>query len=638
MAAREIKEASEQGNAQAIHEFGKTTLSRFEERVVIPAIHTVGSVLLSNSERALLALGLKFIPVPPSLSSDAPLVSAINQLFRSIRLRNQFDSHIVPRAATPIAAQSAKPLRHSNPSFQPKALSRDDEKVLRVALARCRSSFSQPSSLRTRSNLLASLRYALRILRSRTDIVIKNADKGLGVTVMESSWYKTQCLSHLEDAKIFEEVKYIDRLVIAFELVNACQLLPTLDRAYILFALGDFSSGASVAAIDSSRINDIKLPQFYVIPKLHKSPVSSRPLVPSMSWMTSDASRWIAHELNQFLASHIQYFPQVLKDTKSLASLLDATSFSRDCWLSTADVSSLYTNIPHDAGLAALRQVLSDHQHPKVDVICRLMRTVLCHSYTEFDQRTFHQLFGTAMGTPAAPPYAIIFLIHLEKKLLASLSFKPILFLRYIDDLLLVTTCEADAVQFFGCYNKLYPSIKVTACYSPASVDFLDLTIFKNPVRFKLQTKVHQKELNKFLYVPYASYHSRDMKLSFIRTELMRFVRNSSNVDDYLHTRTFFFNALRDRGYPLRFLIEAFSAVEYKNRHIYLGDLAERPPPDAVLKVPLNPRLVGLPWRSLLTLTLSNGSTITPITAWLNPGSISNKLVHAKFTTSNSPT
>lgn len=622
-----------------------------------PAIHIVGSVSLSDAERSLLALGLKFLPVPPRLSDHAPLIDAISLLFRSIRLDHFFKSRPGPRvtaraatrgatAATTISAvasrtsaRPAKSLRHRNPDFKPGLLSPEDESSLNAALERCKATFAQIRSKRCRPNLSAPLRYALRHLKSRTDIVIKNADKGLGVTVMDISWYKAQCLSHLEDAKVFEEVKSVDRHEIASLLVFACRYLPTDDSAYILHALGHGFRGSpttpSIALIDDS-IKEIKLPQFYIIPKLHKTPVSSRPLVPSMSWITSDASRWIANELNHFIDTHLQHFPQVLKDTKSLASLLDATYFAQDCHLATADVSSLYTNIPHDAGLDALRAVLSQHNYPLTDTLCRLMDIVLRFSYTEFDSRIFHQVFGTAMGTPAAPPYAIIFLIHLESRLLASLEFKPILFLRYIDDLLLVTSCKEHAVQFFDLYNKLYPSIKVSACHSPATVDFLDLTIFKDDIHLKLQTKVHQKELNKFLYVPFSSYHTREMKLSFIRTELMRFVRNSSRLDDYLHARLFFFDALRDRGYPHRFLVEAFSAVEYKNRHVYLGDPAPRPPPDKILHLPLNPSLVGTSWRSLLTLTLTNGSRIAPTTAWTNPGSIGKSLVRARFTSATS--
>lgn len=479
-------------------------------------------------------------------------------------------------------------------------------------------------------NLAKPLRLALANLSQRDDIVIKNADKNLGVTVMAKSWYKDQCESHLQDQKVFAEVKAenIDRYLIGLELIRATSTLPPDAQKYILQCVG----GKNIHGHPSEprRAESYQIPHFYAIPKIHKTPISSRPIVPSMRWMTSDASRWVAKELNEVLFNHQLLFPQVLKDTKSLVRRIEDFVASDPCFLAVADVSSLYTNIPKDLGLRALKAGLEKANYAHTTAICKLMELILNQSYAQFNDRCFHQIYGTAMGTPAAPPYAILFLAYLEEILMARINFRPKMFLRYIDDILLVTSTKSQTEIFFNEYNKLCPSIKVSVTSSVEVVDFLDLTLRNRPGARRLEMEIHRKELNKYLYIPFSSYHPRPAKLSFIRTELMRFVRNSSSVKSYEKARNFFFLALRDRGYPVNFLLEAFSTIRYKNRQDYLMNRATRPPPQAIVKIPRNPNLEGPSWRRCLTLTLQKG-VVKPTVAYLNPGSLRKKLIHAKF-------
>lgn len=37
------------------------------------------------------------------------------------------------------------------------------------------------------------------------------------------------------------------------------------------------------------------------LPKIHKTPISSRPIVPNHSWLTCNASRWLSDQLNELV-------------------------------------------------------------------------------------------------------------------------------------------------------------------------------------------------------------------------------------------------------------------------------------------------------------------------------------------------
>ena len=98
--------------------------------------------------------------------------------------------------------------------------------------------------------------------------------------------------------------------------------------------------------------------------------------------------------------------------------------------------------------------------------------------------------------------------------------------------------------------------------------------------------------MNLYLYIPYNSFHTDAMKRSFIQVELTRYIRNSSNYDEYTQLKQIFYQRLRDRGYPINFLMPLFSEIYYSDRRYFLWpsknlhlhpDLQVHPPRSATL-------------------------------------------------------
>ena len=72
------------------------------------------------------------------------------------------------------------------------------------------------------------------------------------------------------------------------------------------------------------------------------------------------------------------------------------------------DVSSLYPNIDHAEGISACEEMLPDRKSPSVptSVISNLLKLIFKCNTLKFGTRLFHQIKGTAMGTPLACNYA----------------------------------------------------------------------------------------------------------------------------------------------------------------------------------------------------------------------------------------
>jgi hypothetical protein len=67
-----------------------------------------------------------------------------------------------------------------------------------------------------------------------------------------------------------------------------------------------------------------------------------------------------------------------------------------------------------------------------------------------------------------------------------------------------------------------------------------------------LDFKVYRKPGSAYAYLPYGSYHARHNFRGWLKAEMHRLLTHSSKPSVWLKEITFFYNHLRDRGYPAR--------------------------------------------------------------------------------------
>jgi hypothetical protein len=82
----------------------------------------------------------------------------------------------------------------------------------------------------------------------------------------------------------------------------------------------------------------------------------------------------------------------------------------------------------------------------------------------------------------------------------------------------------------------------------------------------RLKVRTHQKALNKYLYIPYTSFHHRGMFKSFIYAEFIRYVVTNSDEHWYDCMVRKFTHRLLQRGYPLQLIASIANKVSHSCR------------------------------------------------------------------------
>jgi len=509
-------------------------------------VHNLSSVVLTPDQPLLLSFGLKFIP-PCNFNKNVErnLQTSFTNYMRSVRLRKQF-AH----------AESTKNsfLRVPNPDFVPHRASLVIENYFSVAKRRLQKRIKCYKYLATSTNpTVRWIADTVSSIRALKGIIIKPSDKGYETVIHDLVWYKTECLRQLSDTTTYQIATPHYPLVWAqlrLILRHHGKLFQSEKR--ILTYLARY-------LLQLENKQDLRLARFYCITKLHKIPIVGRPIVSSINTATYYASRYLDHELQCFL----HRIPAFLQSSQHLLTIVEQTPLPPDCVLVAADITSLYPNIPIAEGLTALRAQLlkwglsAEH----TNFLVHLAHWVLTNNYMEFNSNTYQQISGTAMGTPFAVVFANIFLAYLESKL--DLATAPLLFGRYVDDLIAACTSVDTAAAFVTAYNSQYPTIKLTSTIGD-SVNFMDLTLSKG-TRFRergiLDVQLYSSPTHKFLYLPPWSFHPAKIFTAFISAERRRIRLNCSNDVAYRAHDETFRQRLLARGYTAAFLGPVFERL-----------------------------------------------------------------------------
>jgi hypothetical protein len=106
-------------------------------------------------------------------------------------------------------------------------------------------------------------------------------------------------------------------------------------------------------------------------------------------------------------------------------------------WIVSGDVTAMYTNIPPKEAfkicLSFLKKV--DLEDASLESICSLLRFVLKNNYLQYQDTTYKQISGLAIGTSCAPTIANLYCAAKEVDLVKNLQCNY--YSRYIDNIFL---------------------------------------------------------------------------------------------------------------------------------------------------------------------------------------------------------
>ena len=165
------------------------------------------------------------------------------------------------------------------------------------------------------------------------------------------------------------------------------------------------------------------------------------PSPPNCFWVDGPTDHLFAY-ITHFIQPLASNLPSHIKDTKHFLNLTEKLPpLPSNAVLVKADVTSLYTNIPHEEGIAAVIHFMEKYKH-LLPTNCQTVRAILDfilkHSTFKFMDTHIHQVCGTSMGTRMAPPYANLFMGKEEQIIILTFLHLIYFWKRFIDDIFFI--------------------------------------------------------------------------------------------------------------------------------------------------------------------------------------------------------
>jgi len=492
---------------------------------------------LSNSEIHILNRGLTFVPTPV-ISLD-PIVQSVTNFSRHLKLHNYF-------ACRPNLGNYTKSQFTDKSTWTPSDSNIDND------VLDCITSISNDvknlSIQKEKKNLNQNEYQAIKDLKNNPNIIIKKADKGSAVVIMDKCNYVSEGYRQLNNAAHYKEI------FAPLYLENAVKISEILKNLY------DSGRLTKKEFIYLSPPENPRQRRFYMLPKIHKDkkvwpiPNIMPPGRPIVSDCNSESER-VAMFIDAFIKTKANKHPSYIKNTYDFLDKITDMELSPESLLITLDVESMYTNINHDEGIQAVRNAFSECQNdPKFIAIMELLELSLKCNDFEFDDKLFLQVSGTAMGQKYAPHYADIYMAQFEKAALAKCKFKPLCYYRYLDDIFMVWPHGLEAFNdFLTVFNSHRLSIKFKAEISSDSVNFLDTTLFRSNNNI-LESKVFFKPTDTHQLLHKSSFHPKHTFAGLIKSQVTRFYNICTDIKHVHVACHTLFNALSKRKYSKRWL------------------------------------------------------------------------------------
>ena len=411
-----------------------------------------------------------------------------------------------------------------------------------------------------------------------SELIIKEADKGSGIVIMDPSYYNTKIMDVLNDS-IYETVNvdctYILKKVIAFAKLNRNFL--TADE------------------YDAITKQECVLAGFNGLPKIHKSeqikhatkmqveksdvvhcPTPSdlkfRPIVSCQQCPT----RNLCDFLDKLLRPFVQKVKFRVQDTWEFLQKLPKRMPS-DGIAVTADIESLYTNISTEKAVTAIEHYITTYPNLLPARFTKKFVTdilIFCQEnlYFSYNNTTYHQKRGTGMGKIYAPSVADLKQgfdeIILEEKIRENFSdeiFQYFLnsYLRYLDDIWLAWRKEwvDKLARLADIMNSIDPNIRyefvVSLNTDNNSLPYLDVRVIIT--EGKVITDIFSKATDTYNYVPFNSAHPRHV-IRNVPYSLARRIRGIVSDDELLPIRMGeMTRRLKNKKYPSKLIQDAIN-------------------------------------------------------------------------------
>lgn len=397
---------------------------------------------------------------------------------------------------------------------------------------------------------------AIKELAYNKDIVIKPADKGGAVVILNRTDYEAEAYKQLSDTRVYKKLessKTLEFHKLITDYIEYCYYEGEISKEVFLY-LTKYTP---------------KTARLYLLPKIHKKqrPPPGRPVISSNGCPTERISEFVDYFLKPFVHKTKSY----LKDTNDfLLKLRGLGNLPDNCLFFTLDVVSLYTNIPTDFGIKWISEFLNDNRilgdKPSNEMLIKLLEYVLtCNEFT-FNEDFFLQLYGTAIGTKVAPSYANLVVSIFETLYVYTYHLQPLCYYRFIDDIFGIWSYGLEALKdFVEHLNSKVDTLKFTLEYTMDEISFLDVKVKKDNNN-QICSDLFRKDTDARNYLHYDSAHPISCKKGIPYGQFLRVRRICSNLELYDKQAVDMAHSFLDRGYPQDLVESAMVKARRQNR------------------------------------------------------------------------
>jgi hypothetical protein len=189
-----------------------------------------------------------------------------------------------------------------------------------------------------KSNLTKKQFVGLKQLCDNPHIVLKKADKGSCVVVMNTNDYIKEGLRQLTNAEHYQTLDHD----------------PTDKFSQDVRSTLDIMLRDEMIDLDTYQYLNVQSPKpgrFYMLPKIHKKGIPGRPICSSNNHPTERISQFVDHHIRKYVTR----LPSYIRDTQHfIKQIKEIGPLPRGTILATMVVTSLYTNIPNQEGINAV--------------------------------------------------------------------------------------------------------------------------------------------------------------------------------------------------------------------------------------------------------------------------------------------
>ncbi|CAF1179846.1 unnamed protein product [Adineta steineri] len=395
---------------------------------------------------------------------------------------------------------------------------------------------------------------ALKSLKSNKNIIICKADKGNSIVILDKDNY----MKKAEDILKGEQ----------FEELNSDKFHREREEELNKYLLSLYNS----KVIDSKLRYQLKstcssISVFYGLPKAHKTDYPLRPIISTIGSYQYNLSKYLARAIRNARPQAKSYVKDSFDFVNKLKEIiLDKNKTYIKC---SFDVESLYTNVPvKEAIEITLNYIYKPTKLIDVPFSRDQMEKLLYLSITDapfrFQNKIYKQIDGVAMGNPLAPIIADLWMQKMEDKLNRFSTNKPLIWLRYVDDIFCIFTIPKIKIDdFHSRINKWHPNLRFTLEVESNisySISFLDVLVTHN--EDKLVTSLYRKPTHTGLYMLWDSNQNRRYKIGLIKTLVIRIYRICSTPNLINEELNLLRKTLINNGYPPHIIRRGISEGE----------------------------------------------------------------------------